>query len=1607
MSVSGSPFNFEQNDYFIKKDGNDFSFVQQRKTENTQDKVKRIREGLNAVHNFMRENKTLDPNKIKQLTEYTTECRNLFQKALASEGTPLDVRRDVLNTDATLQVIIKNIGKIKPTPSQQSFGERTVAFLRGGASILTNLFDSCLGRKRAVEGQQRQIKEEPPAAAQAPRMPLASAQPRPPPIPARSLPPEPSPVPTPAPQAAPMEVEGAPPQIQLPREAPEAPPQPSLPAAPSPAVAPEAATLPVAEKKRVFTKGKRLISKKLQLSPSPATPAAQPAPPLPTFAMPPPPPTPAAQAAPSPLPPPLPIPKPMDMEAETPSITPTPEPPPPSPHPSAAAIPSPPSPRLPPVPEAPATPVKLVLPRFNLQGPSTPTPTPTPVPPSSPTERELPRFETPSTPSTPSQTPRSSLFAPSTPMPSFAEDERPSSPITPRSPSPMEFEEERETVATPSDKTKKLKIDIASEPEMVSQVASLPPTPTPLPPSPRIAAIPVPTTPRATAETAHFEGTLRNVTIPLSDANQRLIATKMLTTIERGGPACGELLAEWKRSFQNADALFFSLYCNALQQVNDTSKVFAALTEIQKLAQGTLQNKELDKLLQDICKMPELKTSALVQKFCLQLINSFPFTTLDKVDANDIREHIGRFLFIGDQRPALLREALQNPQNLLVYLEEKTKEILKDIAATYHPQKTPAFKLFKSGEDRTGLKSGTINENIYAMKMAEVLLRPDGMINQGIINDMKKYLIDTTPTASEIDLHLLHVMNDFQTNKALQQDLEAIAPPTSAVGKQIVQASCSLTSAVPIRTVDARKTVLATFFGRVRQGALAACVTYAAYNSKISNTPRSMLRDFDSIFRDGLIKSKINGQEYSYPAIFKSLPYFLDREMLKGTPKKMTEAFTQIPSLQHAFTILGANTTAIETAIQSLQREGKALTLRIILQKIKELSPTPIADADLEMALTTAASAWEMPLARTENNAMSAAFWPPFTVAPGKQITSYSGFKINIMQTLSTLIKNQKIAAALASQLPETLRGCDIQGKDFNQILKHYDALNDQIRHLPQEERTSRIQSDPEFLKITNNPIDLFNSIYYIAEANRNTEIDFTEDHFSALNKLRIAVLPPSTSDKHDQECVLYKEENGVFTKIQNEQEFGLLLKEIFVDIAQKMRSGTPTIAAIKKMTPDKIAQQFRAFFTPHLSAGGAFNAHYDNLPWSFKLVPNAFDSFWTTVFNIEQLEEVSQTIAFENASRSTEEVFRWAEQTRATVGSGQNLKIPARYPAGEPADFFPGHSLSLRPNHPTMVSATPARRQEMMTQIASLPISKSEQASKEAINWAVNYLKETGVPERSITDLKKRLEKHKKDLPSRPLPNYLNFVKDEVAKLCTPQTVPAHQLELLATRSFQGLFTDMKADETHVIRFGDMNFEYYPSKGAVRSVPYDCCFYPNPLTLQWSTMAIAATKETAFTQPLQFPTLTILTELSTMREPILERQQLVTKRQLHDLQKPFKNTWRMLQRQKNDVAVATKNAILQIMAPPPPLTPPPTLEQIAERLKGLPQSIFVKTLQDLIVQKITQQKAFQEFCKAQRPPADPSTQTMFVQRHADNPPLKAFDVMPHEFLRLLQYTVL
>ncbi|MDB6081079.1 MAG: hypothetical protein JWO53_351 [Chlamydiia bacterium] len=295
-------------------------------------------------------------------------------------------------------------------------------------------------------------------------------------------------------------------------------------------------------------------------------------------------------------------------------------------------------------------------------------------------------------------------------------------------------------------------------------------------------------TPPVDPNKSTFEGVVFNKGYSQIDEKVKEKLTKQMVDALDNSTSLNNLYSDWEALLPKGSTAseqsshlkhFFPLYCTALQQYKNKDQVVGKFQEMAELADLTFRTREMGLPLFQIHEMNRyitfLKKVAAdapfsMSPFCQILLNHMQQAIMkgDLLAAIEEEKHLGRFIFLRDHHPELLRKAAnRNFETFTATLQRETEKILIQVREQYHPTLCKANIFLKGGVY-------LLHENRYSIEIAKILTNSDGTINNWLIGDVKKLLVldKSTGKSEACDRQLSKALFSLQSNEELQRTIE-------------------------------------------------------------------------------------------------------------------------------------------------------------------------------------------------------------------------------------------------------------------------------------------------------------------------------------------------------------------------------------------------------------------------------------------------------------------------------------------------------------------------------------------------------------------------------------------------------------------------------------------------------------------------------------------------------------------------------------------------------------------------------------------------------------------------------------------------------------------
>lgn len=479
----------------------------------------------------------------------------------------------------------------------------------------------------------------------------------------------------------------------------------------------------------------------------------------------------------------------------------------------------------------------------------------------------------------------------------------------------------------------------------------------------------------------------------------------------------------WMRDYEGTAILehqkeFFAIAFSALSisSISPGAKQeqYAHLTALAK----DFENPSLNRLMEQVAStLKEVENKPKVQDFSLRMLSRVFAATLsgEVLSIEVVEEYIGALLYMLDTN----RDNVDRIQ--WVDSSRAIKSLLMQFFDTY--PEIGKLTLFEEEEQAVAF------ENQYAFKIAALLFRPNGTINDWSIHRIKESLFSRS---SPFYTNITTILSQIQENPRLREILQAVeAPPSGSVGEKIVRTSLNLASTATVTSLQAKQCVLASMLGYWRQYKFGSCHTTSLLHTTRHAALEWEAADLAELMKTGAITRSINGKKVAFMGIAKTVPYALHKVFSIKKVDKFVSELKSCPSLARAFGLSSATDVQIKEAIESLKAQEKPCSLFSIIQKLKEM--LALSDQVVQDILWEAGTATEMPLTRVLENAAMSMQSAPLAMR-GMETIQRSNYEKLLLGTFETLAEtNPRLHQRVIRDIGSSVS--DMQGADaFNKL---------------------------------------------------------------------------------------------------------------------------------------------------------------------------------------------------------------------------------------------------------------------------------------------------------------------------------------------------------------------------------------------------------------------------------------------------------------------------------------------------------------------------------------------------------------------------------------------
>lgn len=261
-----------------------------------------------------------------------------------------------------------------------------------------------------------------------------------------------------------------------------------------------------------------------------------------------------------------------------------------------------------------------------------------------------------------------------------------------------------------------------------------------------------------------------------------------------------------------------------------------------------------------------------------------------------------------------------------------------------------------------------IKEMNVPLYIAKTLIRPDGTMNLGISDLIKKTFFGQKADRGHVENHITGKLRELRANPRLVSLLESIAPPAGANGRLIVNAMLLNFWDRDVSPAEARSAVLAAFLTWWRQHDLENCYVVAAAIQRQEACSEWILRDFkDLVENGGVIARNVDGRRGNFFGFLWAQRLATD----VAFSLEHAEGLYQCAAVQHGLSSLDITTLEEfkeRIELWELENPEEELTLKDLFERCIEKKERP--SEAMERACFLVESPGHNPLFRVWENAM-------------------------------------------------------------------------------------------------------------------------------------------------------------------------------------------------------------------------------------------------------------------------------------------------------------------------------------------------------------------------------------------------------------------------------------------------------------------------------------------------------------------------------------------------------------------------------------------------------------------------------------------------------------
>ena len=224
---------------------------------------------------------------------------------------------------------------------------------------------------------------------------------------------------------------------------------------------------------------------------------------------------------------------------------------------------------------------------------------------------------------------------------------------------------------------------------------------------------------------------------------------------------------------------FFSIYCSMLQG-SEEAKIPERFQECAQFMKTVLQDPDMTRFTTTIASFLSQTKQSGIQHFCLELVSrvcSASFSD-DFLTVAHGEPHLGRLLFLCEQHPESVKGiAWDDFDAATSSLQDKSRQQLSGIKLEFHPSHVNPTHKVGQAQLFQGTQLTCADENRYTVEIAKTLIRPDGICNLFLIQDVKQQLIAKN-NHTEFEKNIESTLSQLETNERLSFIIDNTGNPS-------------------------------------------------------------------------------------------------------------------------------------------------------------------------------------------------------------------------------------------------------------------------------------------------------------------------------------------------------------------------------------------------------------------------------------------------------------------------------------------------------------------------------------------------------------------------------------------------------------------------------------------------------------------------------------------------------------------------------------------------------------------------------------------------------------------------------------------------------------